>query len=174
METLKYVDETDRSFGAAGMAIGLVVYRGGNMIASISLDREPGRMMEMTPDYYFAGSPEASAKSAWRQMLTNYNLSVVMTLSNVLCRTLGAHGTAPKPQTRQLLHDAAAQEGRDVCQLDDDEIDSMFDQKYDYLSKVFSHYGVRSLAHDFATELASRRELSRIDVLEMLDDLRAL
>lgn len=174
MQTLKYVDETDRSFGAAGMAIGLVVYRSGDLMASVSLDREPGKMMEMAPEYYFAGSPEVSAKSSWRQTLGNYNVSVVMSLANVLCRTLGAHGKPPKPETRASLREVAAQEGRDVCQLDDDEIDRLFDQKYDYLSDVFSHYGVRSLAHDMADALVRRRELSRMDVMEMLEALGGL
>ena len=37
MENLKYSDDNDRSYGAAGMAIGLVVYDGEDMLASITL-----------------------------------------------------------------------------------------------------------------------------------------
>lgn len=42
MEKLRYTDETDRCYGAAGMAISLVVYDGEEMLSAISLDGPRG------------------------------------------------------------------------------------------------------------------------------------
>ena len=67
MENLKYSDDNDRSYGAAGMAIGLVVYDGEDMLASITLDGDPNDMVSMSPDFYFAGNPGVSAKTAWKR-----------------------------------------------------------------------------------------------------------
>ena len=50
----------------------------------------------------------------------------------------------------------------------------MFEKNISYLTKVFSHRGVQSVAHDFAAELLARRSLSRLDVLEQLEALRVL
>ena len=65
---LSYNDENDRAYGATGMAIGLMIYDGEEMLYSIDLDNE-GQMMALSPDFYFAGNPGISAKSAWNQML---------------------------------------------------------------------------------------------------------
>ena len=90
MECFKYIDENDRSYGAAGMAIGLVIYDGEDMLASISIDGDPNDMVRLTPDFYFAGNPGVSAKTAWNQILKNYNLGISMLMANVLCRHLVA------------------------------------------------------------------------------------
>ena len=57
METLKYKDETDRSYGATGMAIGLLIFDGEDMLDSINIDGDPNDMVVMSPDFYFAGTP---------------------------------------------------------------------------------------------------------------------
>ncbi|GFI52775.1 hypothetical protein EEL34_05040 [Muribaculaceae bacterium Isolate-039 (Harlan)] len=174
METLKYKDETDRSYGATGMAIGLLIFDGEDMLASINIDGDPNDMVVMSPDFYFAGNPGVSAKTAWNQMLKNYNLGIGMLMSNLLCRHLvSAHQALPAAM-RERLHSIAVEEGRDACSLEDDEIDRLFEKNMSYLTKVFSHRGVQSIAHDFAAELLSRRTLSRLDVLEQLEALRVL
>ena len=71
MKSLKYTDETDRCYGATGMAIGLMVFDGEDMLASITLDGDPNEMVAMSPDFYFAGNPGVSAKTAWNQILKN-------------------------------------------------------------------------------------------------------
>ena len=43
---LSYRNENDRCYGAAGMAIGLVVFDGEDMLAGISLDAPAHAMME--------------------------------------------------------------------------------------------------------------------------------
>lgn len=174
MESLKYTDDNDRSYGATGMAIGLMVFDGEDMLASISIDGDPNDMVAMTPEFYFAGNPGVSAKTAWNQMLKNYNLGIGMLMANLLCRHL-VNGRRQLPDTlRDFLHDLAREEGREACSLEDDEIDRLFDKNFSYLNRVFTHRGVQSVAHDFAATLLSRRTLSRLDVLEQLSALRML
>ena len=51
MEKLRYTDETDRCYGAAGMAISLVVYDGEEMLSAISLDGPAGsQTMTLAPE----------------------------------------------------------------------------------------------------------------------------
>lgn len=174
METLKYKDDTDRSYGATGMAIGLMIFDGEDMLASITIDGDPNEMVSMSPDFYFAGNPGVSAKTAWNQLLKNYNIGIGMLMSNLLCRHLVGLQASLPAELRDTIHRIAVDEGRDACSLDDDEIDRLFEKNISYLTKVFSHRGVQSVAHDFASQLLSRRSLSRLDVLDQLSSLRML
>ena len=174
MESLKYTDDKDRSYGATGMAIGLMVFDGEDMLASISIDGDPNEIVAMPPEFYFAGNPGVSAKTAWNQMLKNYNLGIGMLMANLLCRYV-VNGRHPLPDSlHDFLHDLAREEGKESCSLDDDEIDRLFDKNFSYLNRVFTHRGVQSVAHDFAATLLSRRTLSRLDVLEQLSALHML
>ena len=174
MKTLKYTDETDRSYGATGMAIGLMVFDGEDMLASITLDGDPNDMVAMSPDFYFAGNPGVSAKTAWNQILKNYNIGLGMLMGNLLCRHIVNRQQALPQEFHDFLHDLAVEEGHESCSLENDEIDRLFNKNISYLNRVFSHRGVQSVAHDFATTLQQRRTLSRLDVLELLDALRML
>lgn len=175
MEKLRYTDETDRCYGAAGMAISLVVYDGEDILSAISLDAPEGEdTMALTPDFFFAGNPGVSAKTAWRQILKNYNLGIAMVTANLLCRYLVNRHTGLPADVHESLHRLALEEGADACQLEADEIDAIFDKNISYLTRVFSHRGVHSVAHDFASALRSRRTLSRLDALELLQSLRML
>ncbi len=174
MKSFKYTDDTDRSYGAAGMAIGLMVFDGEETLSSITLDGDPNDMVVLSPDFYFAGNPAVSAKSVWNQMLKNYNISLGMLMSNFLCRHIvnGKHNLPS--ELRDFLHQLAREEGHEICSLDDDEIDSLFDKNFNYLNRVFAHRGVQSVARDFAETLLKRRTLSRLEVLELLDALKSL
>lgn len=175
MEKLRYTDETDRCYGAAGMAISLVVFDGEDILSAISLDGPEGtQTMALAPEFFFAGNPGISAKTAWRQILKNYNLGIAMVTANLLCRYLVNRRMGLPGDVLDTLRALAVEEGRDACQLDDDEIDAIFEKNLNYLTRVFSHRGVHSVAHDFASTLQSRRTLSRLDVIEILQALQSL
>lgn len=174
MEKLRYTDESDRCYGAAGMAISLVVYDGEELLSAISLDGDDTDTMTLVPDFFFAGNPGVSAKTAWHQILKNYNMGIAMVTANLLCRYLVNRHTGLPDDVRDTLHALAVEEGAAACQLDDDETDAIFEKNMRYLTRVFSHRGVHSIAHDFASALASRRTLSRLDTLELLQSLRGL
>lgn len=53
MEKLRYTDETDRCYGAAGMAISLVVFDGEDILSAISLDGPEGsQTMTLAPNSF--------------------------------------------------------------------------------------------------------------------------
>ncbi|MDE6370323.1 MAG: hypothetical protein K2K92_02400 [Duncaniella sp.] len=174
MEKLRYTDDTDRAYGAAGMAIGMVVYDGDHVLYSIDMDNPEGTMLTLSPDFFFAGNPRVSPKAAWSQMVSNFNLGIAMLISNVMCRHL-VHSAHDIPdEVSSLLRDLAHQEGAVACDLENDEIDRLFDKSFNYLRRVFSHRGVQAVAHDFASEISTRRTLSRLDALELLQALQML
>lgn len=174
MKSFSYTDEQDRCYGAAGMAIGLVVYDGEELLASVSLESEPHETVQLTQDFFFAGNPGVSAKSAWNQLVKNYNIGTSMIIANLLCRYLVNRRSYMPEALRKELFDLVAEEGAEVCALESDEVQRLFDKNFNYLSRVFSHRGVQTVAHDFASALASRRTLSRLDALDLLASLQML
>lgn len=174
MKHLRYIDDADRAYGAAGMAIGLVISDGDDLLYSINLDAAPGDIMEMSPDFFFAGSPGVSAKTAWTQIVKNFNIGISMLIANVMCRHIVHSGHAVPEELKRELKTLARDEGAGACALERDEVDRLFDKSYSYLWRVFSHQGVQAVARDFASQLASRRTLSRLDALDMLSSLQML
>lgn len=175
MDTLRYSDESDRAYGATGAAIGLIIYDGECLLAGIDLDSEdPNDTVALSQEFYFAGNPGVSAKAAWNQMLKNYNLGISMLMANVMCRYVVNRRSAVPSDLLTFMRTLAASEGHDSCQLEDDEIERLFDKNYNYLSRVFAHRGVQSVAHDFASALMSRRSLSPHEALELLSALNML
>ncbi|MBD5249752.1 MAG: hypothetical protein HDS56_01060 [Barnesiella sp.] len=174
MNPLRYTDDADRAYGAAGMAIGLVAFDGEEYITSIDIDREPDDILELRDDFYFSGNPEFSAKSAWNRMLHNYNLSLVMLISNIMCRDRVQNRLTVSSDLHKLIRSTAFDEGRDACGLDQDEFDRLFEKDFNYLNRLFSHYGVKNVADDFARSISSRRFLSHMEILDSLQALQML
>ncbi|MCM1518766.1 MAG: hypothetical protein NC117_09010 [Pseudoflavonifractor sp.] len=168
---LKYRDDDDRCYGLTGMAISMVVLDTDHLLSSISLESPDRDMFSFTHEYYFSGDPKLSAKAAWSALVKNYQATVGMLLGNVMCRSYVYSHRELDNATRMALLDVVEEEGRDVCSLENDEIERLFDKIYGYMHKVFSHHGVQSVAEDFTRTLKRDRYMSRADVLE---NLRAL
>lgn len=171
---LRYRNEDDKSYGATGMAISLVAFDGEDLLVGMTIDNEPGEIMEMHSSFYFAGNPSLSAKSAWQQMRHNYSLSVAMLIGNVMCRWMVKDKEMVDPEIRKTLSERAIQEGQESLGLEIDEIRDLFDQEYAYLFKVFNHKKVHDIVHDFADTLRSRRSMSRMEIIELLRTLNVL
>ena len=171
---LAYRNEDDKCYGVTGMAVGIMVFNGEELLPSISLDREPGAMVEMHDMYYFNGNPGLSAKSAWNQIKENYELSVAMLISNIMCRSLVLDKVSVPLNRKNIIRNTVAQEGRETCGLEDDEINHVFDREYTILHRVFNHQGVQSIIHDFADTMKRRRTMSRLEILEQLRALSML
>lgn len=171
---LRYADETDRALGLTGMAISLVLWDGEPMLAALSLDNNPGEGVEFTPAFGFAGNPRLTASLAWRELLRQYELSAAMIMGNAICRSYIGHSrpltSASTAALRALLRD----EGREVCQLDDDEIDMVYNKTYRYLDRVFTHNAVTRIARNFADTLSRERRLTAAEVFDSLSDLSRL
>lgn len=171
---LSYKNEDDKCYGATGMVVGMVVLDGEDMLSAVSLDAVPGEIVEFTDGFYFAGNPGLSAKVAWAQIVHNYNLSLAMLISNVMCRSIVLDNTPVAPAVKEHLRRQAVDEGHESCSLEDDEINRLFDKNYSYLLRVFNHQGVQSVVNDFAKVLKRQRRLTRFEVMEQLRALSML
>lgn len=168
---LNYKDEKDKCYGATGMAMGIVIFDGEDMLSAVNLDADPAGIIEFVESFYFSGNPRVSAKTSWNRILNSYNISMGVSMANILCRSLVMEGMAVDEETLGHLREIMIEEGRAACSLDDDEINSLFDKNYGYLRRVFSHSGVQSVAREFAETLTRMRRMSRAEVV---DNLRAL
>ncbi|MCH5318468.1 MAG: hypothetical protein J1E38_02015 [Paramuribaculum sp.] len=171
---LKYRDENDKSYGATGMALSLVVLDGEDMLTGITLDCNPGEMMEMHSSFYFTGNPGISAKAAWQQMKHNFGLSVAMLIGNVMSRWMVQERKVIEPEIRNTLTERVVQEGENSIGLEADEIRDMFNQEYAYLYNVFSHQRLHGVIHEFAETLRSRRQMSRMEIIDLLRTLNMI
>lgn len=171
---LSYKNEDDKCYGATGMAISIMVYDSDEYLSAISIDAEPGEIMEMMEDFYFSGNPGLSATNAWKQMLKSFNLGSAMAIGNLLCRSIVLHNTKPDADMHRALLEAIVNEGTEACSLDEEESKQLFNKNFNYLYRVFNHRGIASVAHDFARKLKESRRLTRLEVLEELRGLRSL
>lgn len=165
-EILKYVDEIDKSYGMAGMAIALLACDGEHFIATMSIE-DGEAAIEFTPEAFFSNNPRFSAKIVWNQMMKEYHIYSGMLLGNVVCRYILSH----KDMNRELIdliHRLISEHGQQKCSLDKDEIDSLFDKDYRYFHRLFNHPAVNEVARDFANTIRIQRRMTAGDVLENL------
>ena len=100
----KYIDEDDKCYGIAGMAVAMMVLDGENLLSSISLDAPANEAMNFTSDFYFTGNPRLSAKFAWNRILEHYQLSMGMFIANIMCRNIVLHNTSISNELKNLAY----------------------------------------------------------------------
>ncbi|MCM1449171.1 MAG: hypothetical protein NC082_02410 [Clostridiales bacterium] len=175
MNSLKYKDMRDRCYGLTGMAMSMVVLNGEDLLSSINLDAPTAEeMMEFTPQYYFAGNPRLSARLAWNQLVEHYTLTMGMLVANVLSRYYVNRKEELTPELLQVIHSYLVEEGKETCQLDEDEINTIFNKNFSYMQRLFRHHGVQSIIDDVAGIVMERRRLSVNEVLEAFRPLAML
>lgn len=167
---MKYRSEEDKSYGVAGMALGMTVFDVADRYASITLDADGLDCVNFTPDFFFAGNPRVPATSAWKQMCSTYRVSVGLVLADAISRKMVLdHGSVDRKLRKHLL-DAARAEGKESCQLEPDEVDQLFDEDFTHLVGVFSNPSVRQTITKIAHRLTDSRALTRFDVEELLQE----
>ena len=165
---MKYQDEKDKCYGVVGMAIGLTIWDAEDMFSHISLDGDGFDCISFTQDYYFAGNPTFSAKSAWNAIFERYKIILGLSLSNVMCRSIVEYSQNMSSNTKQMLLKAFIDEGAHSCQLDEDEVRRLFDKSYSYLSQLYMHQRVHAMVNKFVADLKERRTMTRDEVAEYL------
>ncbi len=168
---MKYSGEEDKCYGITGMAIGMMIWDSENQLSGISLDASGDEAVVFTPDFYFAGNPQISAKAVWNKNLEHFQLTVGLLLSNVMCRChVMKHSKVGRDLKDSLLR-LVKEEGQDYCSLESDEIERLFEKNFEYLNRIFSHKGVQGIADQFAKRLKKRRRLSQSEIIEQLRQL---
>ena len=168
---MKYRDELDKSYGVAGMALGLAVFEANDLFTAITIDGNGPECIQFTPEFFFAGNTRLSPRGAWKYILGHYRISVGLTVANALCRRLVLDNGKVDDKLRDQLFNAAYEDGRDYCQLERDEVEPIFDEAMNNMTLLFNNSQVRKAMDTFADALQQRRTLSHIDVTDILQQL---
>lgn len=169
---LKYIDETDKSLGIAGMAISLIACDSEHLLAKVSL-ADDEEAITMAEEFFFGGNPRISAKIAWNEILKQFQITSGLLISNVMCRSFGA-GKDISKKSLEVIHDMIINDAHTFCSLEDDEAENMYNKEYAYYYRMFSHPSVVSVARDFATTLRMQRRMTAGEVIENLRRLSSL
>ena len=127
---MRYRDELDKSYGVAGMALGLTVFEANDLFTAVTLDADGPGCIQFTPEFFFAGNPRLSPRGAWKYILGHYRISVGLTVANALCRRMVLDNGKVDDRLRDQLFNAAFEDGRDYCQLERDEVEPIFDEAF--------------------------------------------
>lgn len=168
---MKYRDELDKSYGAAGMVLCLSVFDANDLFTAVTLDGDGPGCIQFTPEFFFAGNPRLSPRGAWQYILGHYRISVGLAVANALCRRMVLDNEKVDKKLRDELFNAAFDDGRNYCQLERDEVESIFDEAFDNMTRLFSDSRVRKAMDSFADTLQRHRRLSHIDVIDFLQQL---
>ena len=168
---MKYRDELDKSYGLAGMVLGLSVFDASDLFTAVTLDAAGPGGIQFTPEFYFAGNPRLSPRGAWKYILGHYRITVGLAIANALCRRMVLDNERVDDKLRDELFNAALADGSNYCQLERDEVYPIFDEAFDNMKRLFADTRVRRAMDTFADALQQRRTLSHIDALDLLQQL---
>ena len=166
---LKYVDERDKSYGVAGMAIAVVAYDSEHMLASVSMDAEPGHCVEFGSEFFFNGNPRLSAKIAWTELIKQFRLATGLLVANAMSRNYVQHRRRLPSAVSDAIHNAIHNSGAaDEAQLESDEIDAVLERNYEFFDRLFQMQAVHDAAHALASDLMERRTFTAAEVVDRL------
>lgn len=171
---MKYRDELDKSYGVAGMVLGLSVLDAADLFTAVTLDGEGAGCIQFTPEFFFAGNPRLSPRGSWQYILGHYRITVGLAIANALCRRMVLDNEHADQRLREQLFDVACDDGRDYCQLERDEVQPIFDEAFNNMKRLFADQRVRKAMDYFADALQQRRTLSHIDVTDILQQLNLM
>lgn len=170
MNSLIYLNEDDKAFGLAGMAISLAALDAIDRVALISLDSD-GPMVSFSHEYYFSGSPSISPKSTWNNLVKNFYITSTMVISNIMARSLVRMGEEIPQNILDSVKHEMQTEGLDSCSLDADEVERLYARSLSGMRRIFGNRRLYPAIEQFARTLSRRRTLSGS---EIYDELRAL
>lgn len=168
---MKYRDELDKSYGVAGMVLGLSVFDASDLFTAVTLDSDGPGCIQFTPEFFFAGNPRLSPRGAWQYIVGHYRISVGLAVANALCRRMVLDNGKVDDKLRDELFNAAFDDGRNYCQLERDEVEPIFDEAFNNMKRLFADGRVRKAMDSFADALQRHRTLSHIDVIDLLQQL---
>ena len=171
MFTLKYSNEDDRAFGLAGMAISMASLDALDRITEVFMDAE-GPMVTFAHSYYFSAAPSVSPKVVWENLMANFQLTTSLVLSNMMARSLVRLGEEPADEIFNEVRALVREEGREICSLEDEESDMVFDKMLRHSRRLFHNPRLHPAVKQLAGVISRRRRLSVIDLAEELELLR--
>lgn len=171
--SLTYVNEDDKAYGLAGMAISLAALDAIDKVASVDLDSE-GPMVNFSHAYYFTGSPAISPKVSWDILVKNFHITSAMVLSNILARSIVRLHEDVSEDTLQEIYDIIRREGEETCSLEEDEVKTLFNRTYSYTRRIFCNPRLHPAVDEFARVISRRRTLSGMEIIDQLSMLQLI
>lgn len=170
---MKYQSEEDKCYGVAGMAIGLSIWNGEDMIYEIDIDNETEGYITFTPEYYYQGNASLATVNTWNTTLKHYQMTVGMLIANLFCRHIRAKKNLRYVAAKNAIFDIVCEVGKRTCQLEDDEINKLFQETFSYLEEVFDNSSVQAIIHSMAKRLLADRRLGNSEIKQLLGMLEA-
>ena len=167
---LAYSNEDDRAYGLAGMAISIASLDALDRITEIFLDAE-GPMVNFSNAYYFSSAPSVSPKVVWHNLMSNFQLTTSLVVGNVMARSLVRLGREAEEDIFEEVRRLVRDEGREVCSLDDEEADELFDRVMRHSRRLFHNPRLHPAVKQLAGVISRRR---RLNVLELAEELQLL
>ena len=90
-----------------------------------------------------------------------------MLVANMMCRSMKDKRLSFH-NAKKSLFKSIAEEGKRVCQLEEDEISRLFEDTFNYMERVFTDNSVRTMAKGLATKLQELRTLTNPEIKELL------
>ena len=168
-QILRYTDEADKSNGIAGAVIALYACDGEQCIARISLE-DGENALDFAPEAFYVCNPRFSAKIAWTQLMRDFQFFSGLFFGNVICRHRLSNRSLSQ-EAMEALREIVYSQGRDRCELDDDELEAWFNKDLLYYQRLFNHPTVLDAAQTLARNLRAQRRMTAGDVLEYLSRL---
>lgn len=171
MVTLKYRDERDRAFGLGGMAVCMGVMESERYIDNISLDAETDHGIRFTPDFFYLSNPALSAKAVWNDRLNHFQLLTGLVVSNLLSRAVVRNGEDVGREVTDLLLGHIADEGKNLCSLEDDEIRELYVKTFNYFNRLFFNSEVCRVINSIVDNLEKKRTIGNEEIVALLRPL---
>lgn len=171
---MKYRNLDDKCYGVTGMALGMVILNAEDMFTHITIEENGLKGIGFIEEFYYSGNPAVSPKSTWKLVVEHYKIALAAVLANVMCRKMVRERIELDTKTRNKLLKALIEEGKNHCQLEEDEITNLFNKTYNYLGNLFTDYQVRRVLTDFAKEIKLRKKMSQREVMDMFQSLQII
>ncbi len=171
--TLSYLNEDDKAYGLAGMAISLAALNAMDRVAYVDLDSD-GPMVFFSNSYYFPATTSTSPKATWDILLRNFHITSAMVLSNVMARSLVRLGEEVPSDALNSIFELMKEEGMETCALEEDEVRALYDRTLNYTRRIFGNPRLHSSVDEFARHISRRRTLSGLEILEELNMLQII
>lgn len=97
---------------------------------------------------------------------------MALTMADGICRHVVGDHKEIDHQLKHRLYKISCDEGRELCQLEADEVQEVFNEYFSYLSQVFNNKTVRRVIKSIRDELINSRAIGRLELLDMLAPLR--
>lgn len=171
IELLKYVDQSDRCYGIAGMVVGITVFDGENYIMGVDTRHRDLEAVALSPDFGVIDHPGLSVKTVWRALAGRYRLAAAMVMGNVISRSVSGKRSAVDPDTLKAMISCLGEEASNLLDLSEEENRELCIQTFNHLRQTFSHPVVKQVIDLMASRLEEREAMERDELIEMLSPL---